>query len=145
MSGRWRGVALALLATGCRAAAPDAGAMPVAVNGGGASSAPADSVVTVRDVLARPELVGRTVTVTGRCLGYGTIRASGPPPRTRSDWQLAEGAAAVWVTGARPTDCSATEGSTHDDTITARVAQDTVRVVATDPGQVRRYLVRASR
>ena len=148
-----------LLAGGCRAEtrppAVSQGAPAAAdLHGAGATAstpAPAgtpaaDTVPLVRiaELLARRELVGRTVRVTGRCLGYGVVRAYGPPPRTRSDWQLASGDAAIWVTGQRPAECSATEGSAHDDTIIALVIEDTVRILSSDAGRPRRYLRRGT-
>jgi hypothetical protein len=95
---------------------------------------------SVRALLTSASLVGKRVRVTGRCLGYGTLRAMGGAPRTRSDWQLEADSMAIWVTGPLPVGCSATAGATESSTLTALVAEDTVRGLG-GPGRARRYLV----
>jgi hypothetical protein len=98
---------------------------------------------TVHEVLANPGLVGHTVKVTGTCLGYSTPTiAKGSPPLTRSDWQLADQGEAVWVSGAMPAGCSATEPAKTPSTILARVAQDTLVGLGGGATEARRYLVR---
>jgi hypothetical protein len=98
--------------------------------------------VTVRDVLTDGSLTGLRVEVTGTCLGYSTPTiAKGPPPLTRSDWQLEDQGEAVWVSGPMTPGCSATEPATTPSTITATVAQDTVPSLSGRDGTVRRYLV----
>jgi hypothetical protein len=97
--------------------------------------------VSVAQVLASPELVGRTVVVGGRCLGYGTIKAAGTSPMTRSDWQLEDQDAAIWVTGPMPEGTSPTQGSAAWVHIRARVAADTIRSLGGDGEKARRYLV----
>ena len=101
----------------------------------GARTKPINS--TVHDVLATSALAGQLVHVSGRCLGDSPAIATGGPPVTRSDWQLASGGEAVFVTGPKPLPCQSAEA---DVSITARVAVDTVRKLGrTTP---RRYLVR---
>jgi hypothetical protein len=63
-------------------------------------------VVTVADVLDDGRPVGKHVQVMGDCLRQGVALAEGPPPVTRSDWELGAGKRAVWVTGPRPAGCS---------------------------------------
>lgn len=114
--------------------------------GGSGSPAPSGgglSVVTVHEVLSQPGLTGRTVQVTGRCLGYSipTI-AKGSPPRTRSDWQLEDGGEAVWVSGALPEGCTATTPAGGATTIRGMVAQDTLPALGGGSPQPRQYLVR---
>jgi hypothetical protein len=109
-------------------------------NGG---AAPEPQRVTVHDVLTRPSLVGRRVTVTGRCLGYTVPTvAQGSPPVTRSDWQLEDRGEAVWVSGPLPEGCTATTAASGPSTIVATVAQDTLPALGAQGGRVRQYLIR---
>jgi hypothetical protein len=101
--------------------------------------------LTVTEVLAGSGRVGETIRVEGRCLGYGKVRAEGGPPVTRSDWQLEEGGAAIYVTGPLPEGCSATEGSTTRTAIYATIAEDNPPALGGKPAKTRRYLVRAAR
>lgn len=118
---------------GCHAAGGQATPMP-----DGGSPVPA----TVHEVLTRPSLTGRLVQVRGTCLGYSTPTvAAGAPPATRSDWQLEDQGEAVWVTGALPTGCSATQPAAAPSTITALVAQDTLPGLGGRPGVARRFLI----
>lgn len=114
-------------------------------NNGGGSPPPSGgpTTVTVHAVLTTPALVGRTVNITGRCLGYSapTI-AKGSSPLTRSDWQLEDQGEAVWVSGALPTGCTATQPAAAPSTITAVVAQDTLPGLGGGAGSPRQYLVR---
>lgn len=110
--------------------------------GGIAPPTDRDTTVTVAQVLNSPALVGWRVKVTGRCLGYGTPKAVGTPPLTRSDWQMEDGAAAIWVSGPLPPGCSVTEGSTTSSTIQAVVYQDTISMKSAPEVKTRRYLVR---
>ncbi|MBK8003941.1 MAG: hypothetical protein IPK12_08335 [Gemmatimonadetes bacterium] len=99
--------------------------------------------VTVHQVLTTPSLAGQSVSITGTCLGYAVPTvAKGPPPVTRSDWQLEEQGEAVWVTGPLPSGCGVTTGSTSAATITAEVGQDTLPALGGQGGGVRQYLVR---
>jgi hypothetical protein len=107
------------------------------------TTSPDTASVTVAQVIDSASLVGRTVSVTGRCLGYQVPAvAIGPPPLTRSDWQLEDGGVAVFVSGAYPAGCSATAGSTTPTTVVALVAQDTLPALGNRPATARRYLVR---
>ena len=98
---------------------------------------------TVHQVLTDATLVGLRVEVMGKCLGYSSPTiAKGSPPLTRSDWQLEDRGEAVWVSGAMPEGCSATEPAQSASAITAYVAQDTLRAFGGAPAEPRRYLVR---
>ena len=126
---------LALLAVVVAACHQNNGAGAPPPSGGGPTTA------TVHEILTTPALVGRTVDVTGRCLGYSApFIAKGSPPLTRSDWQLEDQGEAVWVSGALPTGCSATQPAVGRSTISAVVAQDTLSGLGM--GGVRQYLVR---
>lgn len=102
-------------------------------------------LVTVRDLIDSDAYVGKRVQVTGRCHGYAADVAVGPPPVTRSDWQLVDSKMAIYVSGSLPNDCSATEGSSDRITVTAMVAQDTLPAFGNRPAMPRRYLVRVVR
>ncbi|HXG43459.1 MAG TPA: hypothetical protein VNJ71_01745 [Gemmatimonadales bacterium] len=106
------------------------------------AGAPSPLRVTVQDVLTQPGLVGKTVVVSGTCLGYSvpTI-AVGSPPVTRSDWQLEDAGDAVWVTGPLPEGCTATGGATGRTRITAAVAQDTLPGLGGEKPRLRQFLV----
>jgi hypothetical protein len=94
-------------------------------------------------LLASNALVGRMVEVTGRCLGYSSPTvAQGSPPVTKSDWQLEDGGEAIWVTGAMPDGCTATEPAAEASTIQATVAQDELPDLGGYGKTMRRYLVR---
>ena len=113
--------------------------------GGGETPAPngGPTVVTVHQVLTTPSLAGKSVRITGTCLGYSVPTvAKGPPPVTRSDWQLEDQGEAVWVTGQLPSGCQATAPSTSAVTIAAEVVQDTLPALGGHGGGVRQYLVR---
>jgi hypothetical protein len=92
---------------------------------------------TVAELVASDALVGRIVRVAGRCFLDTPALAPGAPPRTRSDWQLAMNGQALFVTGPRPDQCGE---NSPEHTITARVAEDTIRAVGR--AIPRRYLVR---
>jgi hypothetical protein len=99
---------------------------------------------TVHEVLSDGRLTGLLVEVSGTCLGYSSPTiAKGPPPLTRSDWQLEDQGEAVWVSGPMPPGCSATEPAVAPSVITATVAQDTLPRLGARDGTVRRYLVRS--
>lgn len=129
-----------VLLSGCASSArPEGGALPDA---GGLPDTP--SGITVRELLARRDLVGREIDVTGRCLRIDSKAAFGPPPVTRSDWQLADAGdstVAVWVSGARPADCDYAGSSASVLTVRATVAADSVRQLE-GVAVARRYLVR---
>jgi hypothetical protein len=97
--------------------------------------------VTVDQLLRSQDWNGKTVTVSGTCLGYRVPPvAVGNPPRTRSDWQLESGGVAIYVTGPLPPGCSAATGGTSPGTITALVQEDTLRALGPNPAKPRRYL-----
>lgn len=102
-------------------------------------------IVTVRELMTSDAYVGKRVEVAGRCLGYAAQVAVGPPPVTRSDWQLEDADAAIFVTGPLPGGCSPTEGSAQRTTILALVAQDTLPALGNRAATARRYLVRIVR
>lgn len=77
----------------------------------------------------------RMVSVDGSCLGTSSPRAPGPPPRTRSDWILADDSGAVYVVGALPSGCAPLGGQPVWATVVAMVAFDTVAA------RVRAYLI----
>lgn len=85
--------------------------------------------------------VGQRVHVTGRCLGYSNAATLGPPPLTRSDWQLQSSGSTIFVSGPLPAGCSATEGGSAPVTVLVRVAEDTLPALGGKAGTPRRYLV----
>lgn len=113
---------------------------PVVTPGTGGNP-PVEPRVTVADILNSSLYNGKTVSVSGICLGYRVPPvAAGGPPRTRSDWQLESEGKAIYVTGPLPSGCSATAGSSSEITISARVQEDTLRALGTNPARSRRYL-----
>lgn len=100
-----------------------------------------DQNPTVRQLVQSDAWNGREVFVAGRCVGYPSGQAAGPPPVTRSDWLLAGDSAVIYVTGPLPSGCTATGGSTDQTTQHARVAQDTLPALGNQPAKPRRYLV----
>ena len=110
--------------------------------GGGTPAPSGDTTeVTVHQVLVSPSLTGTMVLVHGTCLGYAApFVAHGPPPLTRSDWQLGDGGEALWVSGPLPAGCTSTTPATAPTAVVARVAQDTVQALGGGTA-VRRYLV----
>ncbi|HKA58319.1 MAG TPA: hypothetical protein VKD28_06870 [Gemmatimonadales bacterium] len=101
-----------------------------------------DTSVTVAEIAASGALVGKRVRVTGKCMGYSTPLAVGPPPRTRSDWQLADGSMAIYVVGTFPPGCSPTTGSSEPVTIIGVVTEDTIPARLGGPARPRRFMVR---
>jgi hypothetical protein len=101
-----------------------------------------DTSVTVAEIAGSSALVGRRVRVQGRCMGYSTPLAVGPPPRTRSDWQLENGGVAIYVVGDFPPGCSPTTGSTEPVTIIGVVTEDTIPARLERPARARRFLLR---
>lgn len=97
----------------------------------------------VADILGSSALVGRRVQVTGTCLGYRVPPvAVGPPPSTRSDWQLESGGVAIYVVGQLPAGCSPTAGSTSTTTIIGTVREDVLPGLGTNPPRARRFMER---
>lgn len=100
---------------------------------------PSDTVsATVSEIVASRVPVGRIVRVTGTCLDVPHLLPIGPPPRTRHDWQIADGDAAIYVTGSVPIACS----ERARVTIVARVAESTLPANEGGPTGTSRYLVR---
>jgi hypothetical protein len=114
--------------------------------GGAGTPAPSGGTTaptTVHALLTSAALVGRTVEVTGRCLGYSSPTiAKGTPPVTRSDWQLEDQGEAIWVTGPLPEGCSSTTPAAAPAPVVALVAQDTLPGLGGQAATPRRYLVR---
>ncbi len=98
-------------------------------------------LVPLQEILAGGAQPGERVRVEGLCIGYARVRAAGPQPRTRSDWQLVQGDAAVWVGGPSRAGCSGTEPAPASDTYPVVVAVDTVASVGGAPPRPRVYLV----
>lgn len=94
---------------------------------------------TIAEIVASPDLLGRKVRVTGRCLDVPYLRPIGPPPRTRRDWQITDGGGAIYVTGSFPGRCSANEPLT----IVAKVAEVTrPSLKGSQVDRTSRYLIR---
>jgi hypothetical protein len=102
--------------------------------GEGASTKP--PTVSVEDVLAMKVPRAEPVQVRGRCLDKLHARSLGPPPVSRSDWQLASDTAAIFVSGPQPADCDGTSLIT----IAAKLYVDTIRAPIGVPRE-RRYLL----
>ncbi len=94
-------------------------------------------------LLTSPALTGRSVEVSGRCLGDSapTI-AKGSSPLTRSDWQLEDQGEAIWVSGPLPAGCTSTTPASAPGLVTGTVAQDTVPGLGGQAPMPRQYLVR---
>jgi len=92
--------------------------------------------VSVDDVLAMQLPRAEPIQVRGRCLDKLHARSLGPPPVSRSDWQLASDAAAIFVSGPQPVEC---DGNSLV-TVAVRVYIDTIRAPIGVPRE-RRYLV----
>lgn len=147
------------------AAASAAAAIPVdSASGGPVTAAPGDAptpgapaqgsggvpqmptgekprLVRLQDILAGEAQPGERVRVEGLCIGYARVVAAGPQPRTRSDWQLVQGDAAVWVAGPYPAGCSGTEPAQRPGTYTVVVGVDTLPALGGAPPRPRVYLV----
>lgn len=95
--------------------------------------------ISVAEVVDSAKWVGQVVRVSGSCSGYTGSVADGPPPLTRSDWLLRDAGRAVYVTGPLPAGCTAAGSTDEVRTVTAVVAEDTLRLPGT-PGRPRRYL-----
>jgi hypothetical protein len=98
-------------------------------------------LVSVPDLLASDAWVGTRVRVHGTCIGYSRVLASGPQPRTRSDWQLMSDSTAIWVTGPYPAGCGGASPAPAPDTFAVEVAEDTLASLAGRPARPRRYLI----
>ena len=92
--------------------------------------------VSVDDVLAMKLPQAEPIQVHGRCLDKLHARSLGPPPVSRSDWQLASNAAAIFVSGPQPAECDGYSLVT----VAAKLYIDTIRAPIGVPRE-RRYLV----
>jgi hypothetical protein len=97
--------------------------------------------VPLRDVADGAVEVGRSIRVRGTCTGYAHVLAAGPPPRTRSDWQLVDGDVALWVVGPYPDGCSGTVPSEAPGTYTMVVTADTLPALGGASPRPRLYLI----
>jgi hypothetical protein len=82
--------------------------------------------------LLQEERIPARVDIDGVCLRIDAKVAVGPPPITRSDWQLrdtADTTKAIWVTGPRPPDCGYESGSASSVRLQASVQTDSVRTI----------------
>jgi hypothetical protein len=102
----------------------------------GASPSTKPPTVSVDDVLAMQLPRAEPMQVRGRCLDKLHARSLGPPPVSRSDWQLASDAAAIFVSGPQPAEC---DGNSLVSVV-ARMFIDTIRAPIGVPRE-RRYLV----
>ncbi len=100
-------------------------------------------LVPLQEILAGAAQPGERVRVEGLCIGYSRVVAVGPQPRTRSDWQLVQGDAAVWVAGPYPAGCSGTEPAQAPGTYPVVVAVDTLAALGGAPPRPRYYLIHA--
>ena len=95
-----------------------------------------NQVLSVDQVLTIALPQAGTLKIRGRCLDKFHARPLGPPPVTRSDWQLASDSAAIFVSGPQPAGCD----SAATMTVTAALRVDTVRAAIGTPWE-RRYVV----
>ena len=99
--------------------------------------------LSISSILRSTAANGTPVVVRGICLARAAHAAFGPPPRTRSDWQLgavSDSTVGIWVTGRRPAGCTPEQGGVGPIALRAVLESDTVTVLATAP-RARRYLV----
>lgn len=97
-----------------------------------------DRVVTLREVMSSPTIVGHRVRVVGRC-SPSSLRIPEPPARSQDAWQLEADGAAMLVVGAQPRACVIREPTLL--MLTVVVAEDTLAAIGDLPGAPRRYLV----
>lgn len=121
---------------------PDSGNIPVKArrpdstsSGYNLSTGGKDEAITVSDFIRRMLPAGRLVRLRGTCIDqFHASGRAGPPPRSRSDWQLSDEHGEVYVSGAIPAECTA-----HSMVVSGVVAVDTVNVAGrTVP---RRFLI----
>ena len=99
--------------------------------------------LSISSILRSTAANGTPVLVRGICLARAAHAAFGPPPRTRSDWQLravTDSTVGIWVTGPRPAGCTPEQGGVGPIALRAMLESDTVAALATAP-RARRYLV----
>jgi hypothetical protein len=98
--------------------------------------------VNLSSIVRSNKFVGSTLAVTGECVGYAKQVAVGGQPRTRSDWQLQDSTAAIWVVGKFPPGCLAVGSNGARVSVMARVAEDTIIMLdRTSSKEPRRYLL----
>ena len=95
--------------------------------------------ISVRVLLSTRPKSGTVVTVSGLCYGLAGLLAAGPPPSSRSDWQLGDGSVAVFVVGPIPLNC-VQQANAPSVTIRATVRRDSVAVRLGGPLVERLYL-----
>lgn len=98
-------------------------------------------LIKIADLLDAPDLVGQTVHVKGRCLGYGSDHVIGTPPHSRSDWALEDDGNAIYVTGPFPPGCSGLEAGKDPIMLTVKVAVDTLTSYADGSKSPRYFLI----
>jgi len=104
-------------------------------------SPPDQHAWTVHAVVEAPDsIVGMTLRVQGNCAGWGGP-AKGPPPLTRSDWQLTNDTVGLWVSGPLPQGCDPVDPPPElQFEVVAVVAVDTVSILGEVSPLVRRFL-----
>ena len=104
---------------------------------------PDTGVLTLGELLdSADSLVGKTVRVLGACAGWSGP-AGGPPPLSRSDWQLQDDRVGIWVSGPLPQGCDPVNPPAEEIfEILASVAVDTVSAPGVGQGRVRYFLIR---
>ncbi len=117
--------------------APGAGSVPEVPTG------EKPRLVPLQEILAGGAEPGERVRVEGLCIGYSRVMAVGPQPRTRSDWQLVQGEAAVWVAGPYPAGCSGAVAAETPGTYTFVVSVDTLPALGSALPRPRVYLIHA--
>jgi hypothetical protein len=96
------------------------GTIPVKARRGVAAS----ESLTVGTFLDKSFDAGQRVQIAGTCLDqFHTNASAGPPPVSRSDWQLSSGTRVVYVVGRMPASCA-----TGPVTISATVSIDTTMI-----------------
>ncbi len=96
-----------------------------------------NDAATLRELLTTRAHLGRHVRVFGRCVRGP--HALGQPPRA-NQWQLEADGVAMFVIGARPSEC-ALAARTDTLTISALVAEDTLPAIGDLPSVPRPYLI----
>ena len=98
-----------------------------------------EAALSVGTLLEARPVTGARVRVTGLCYGLAGFLAAGPAPFSRSDWQLGDGAVAVFVVGPLPTNCVQT-ATPPLVTVQAIVLRDSAAVRIGGPLLERIYL-----
>lgn len=86
-------------------------------------------------------MVGDTVRVRGRCVGYLWTGMMGSQPISRSDWQLeGDDKSRIWVTGPFPAGCTGSTPAPEASVYRMRIQEDTLPAMGDLPARPRRYL-----